>query len=425
MQTRFYRANAWWLLTGGLFMFGSSFGQTYFISLFAGGIREEFGLSNGEWGGIYTVSTIASAACLVQLGRLADTVALKRLAVAVLLGFALAAVVMAAAANLLMLGLAVFGLRFCGQGMMTHLGMIAMARWFRANRGKAVAVAVLGFPVGEALFPVVGVAVLGAIGWRASWLVVAGLILCLLLPLIALLLRQGRTPRGEGAEDGAPGMLGRQWTRGEVARHWSFWAVLPGLLAPPFIGTCAIFHQVHISEVRGYDLSLMAAGFTMYAAVSVASSLVSGPIVDRIGATRLLPVVLIPLAAAIAVLAIPGGIAVWFVMLAGIGVSQGFVVTMSGAIWPTLYGTRWIGGVKALATSAMVMATAAGPGITGAVIDAGVPFPDQALALSAYCLAASGLFVVVAPRITAMLPVRAETDPRDAGDQAPGSSAVT
>jgi len=42
--------------------FGSSVGQTYFISLFAGEIRTEFNLSHGRFGALYTAATIASAA---------------------------------------------------------------------------------------------------------------------------------------------------------------------------------------------------------------------------------------------------------------------------------------------------------------------------------------------------------------------------
>ena len=307
------------------------------------------------------------------------------------------------APNIVVLCLAVFGLRFCGQGMMTHISMTAMARWFRANRAKAIAVAVLGFPISEALWPPLGVVVLDVMGWRETWLVIAGLILAVFLPALTLMTRKGRTPQGEGDNTEAPGMLGRQWTRGEVLRHWTFWTILPGLLAPPFIGTCVFFHQVHIATVRGYDLSVMALGFAMYAGISVASSLACGPIVDRIGPARVLPVLLLPLAVAIAILAIPAGVEIWFLTLAGIGISHGLVITLIGAIWPTLYGTRWIGSIKALATSGAVMSTAAGPGLTGAIIDMGVPFPEQALFLSAYCLAMTALFTAVAPKINAML----------------------
>ncbi len=59
--TAFLRDNAPWLSAGVLLTFLSGFGQTYFISVFAGEIRSEFGLSHGEWGGIYSLGTTVSA----------------------------------------------------------------------------------------------------------------------------------------------------------------------------------------------------------------------------------------------------------------------------------------------------------------------------------------------------------------------------
>ena len=60
----FLRDNARWIAGGLCFTFFSSFGQTFFISLSAGHIREEYGLSNGGWGTLYMVATLASALTL-------------------------------------------------------------------------------------------------------------------------------------------------------------------------------------------------------------------------------------------------------------------------------------------------------------------------------------------------------------------------
>ncbi|MEO1102941.1 MAG: MFS transporter [Pseudomonadota bacterium] len=392
MTLSFYRRNAWWLGTGVLLTFASSFGQTYFIALFAGGIRTEFGLSNGAWGGLYTIGTLASALLLVRVGHFADTVPLKRLAIIVLVLYALAALVMMSAVNTVMLAIAIFGLRFCGQGMMGLLSMTAMARWFAANRGRAVAVAFLGFPLGEAVFPFLAVELQALTGWRLSWGLVAAILLGAIVPAAYVLLRHGRTPQGEGAGEDAVGMGGRHWTRRDVLTHWSFYALMPGILASPFIGTTAFFHQVHIAEVRGFDLGTMALAFPIYATITVSTSLMCGALIDKIGPTRILPFFLLPLAASVALLSVPGGVWIWFLMLAGIGVSQGVVVTMLGALWPTLYGTRWIGSVKSVFSAMMVISTAAGPGITGWIIDLGASFPQQALYLSAYCVVMCGLF---------------------------------
>jgi hypothetical protein len=61
----FLRDNAHWLSAGMLPTFLSSFEQTYFISIFAGEIREVFQTSHDQWGRIYAIGTSASAALMV------------------------------------------------------------------------------------------------------------------------------------------------------------------------------------------------------------------------------------------------------------------------------------------------------------------------------------------------------------------------
>ncbi|MGF1552831.1 MAG: MFS transporter [Paracoccaceae bacterium] len=405
MRLGFYRTNAPWLAAAFLATFASSFGQTFFIALFAGGIRADFGLSDGQWGGLYTAATLGSAAVLVQAGGLVDRLALRPLILGTTLLYLVAILAVSQGGTVWLLGLGVFGLRLAGQGMMSHIGQTAVARWFRANRGRAIAVAVLGYPAGEALLPPLAVLAIGAFGWRGGWLAAGAVLALVLVPaILAVITAFGRRrPSGEGEAVEAPGMDGRHWTRGEALGHWSFWALMPGVLAPGFIGTVVFFHQVHVAELRGWDLAVMAAGYPAYAALSVATSLVAGSVIDRVGPVRLLPVYLLPLAGAILLLAIDGSEAVWVATLLGIGVSQGVVVTLMTALWPELYGTRHLGGVKALATSATVVATAVGPGLTGALIDLGYALPEQAPAMALWCLAASGLFAMLAPRLSARL----------------------
>ena len=68
----------WRFLTFGITAnFFASTGQTFFISIFGGEFRREFGLSNGDFGFIYMIATIASAISLIWLGRLIDRVDLR------------------------------------------------------------------------------------------------------------------------------------------------------------------------------------------------------------------------------------------------------------------------------------------------------------------------------------------------------------
>jgi sugar phosphate permease len=349
------------------------------------------------------LATLTSAALLIQAGGLADSVPLTRLTLLVLGLFAVVLAGMALNTSTIVLVALIAGLRFCGQGMMSHIAMTAMGRWFRATRGRAVAVAGLGHSLGEAMLPVMVVALIAGIGWRAAWGVTAAILVLVFAPLLLWLLNESRRPQGMAEVDLNAGIGGRHWRRREVLSHWLFWALMPGILAPSFIGTAAFFHQVHVSEVKGWDLAVMALGYPAYAAVTVAASMACGWLVDRIGPVSLLPFYLLPMAAGITILApgvFPGdGAGSWHLMMTLFGLTQGAAVALLGALWPELYGTRNLGAIKALATSAMVFSTALGPGVTGLLIDAGYMFPDQTWGFALWCLLASGVFVMVRSRL--------------------------
>ena len=69
---KFILDNFRWLLASFLLFFMSSFGQTMFISIFAGEIQKEFNLSNGAWGGLYMAGTLSSAIIMLWVGGLTD-----------------------------------------------------------------------------------------------------------------------------------------------------------------------------------------------------------------------------------------------------------------------------------------------------------------------------------------------------------------
>jgi MFS family permease len=142
------RSETRWLSCGFVLMFWSSFGQTFYIALFAGHLKADLGLSDGQFGSLYAIGTLASACVLVWAGKLADRFPIRWLAAGVLGGLALTCLATASVTSAWMLGVVLFGLRFFGQGMTTHVAMTAMGRWFNRKRGRAVAIATLGFPVG-------------------------------------------------------------------------------------------------------------------------------------------------------------------------------------------------------------------------------------------------------------------------------------
>lgn len=402
---QFLRRNASFLLAGFLLTFTSSYGQTYFISIFAGEIRGAFGLSNGAWGGIYTLGTTLSAVTMVWAGTLTDRFRVRGLAVFVMGGLALACLAMAAVPSLpsaALLVLVIFALRFTGQGMMIHLSVVAMARWFVGARGRALSISSLGPSLGQAMLPLAFVALMGSVDWRWLW-GLAALLVVLTLPAVLLLLRQERTPQSLAGGAQATGMDGRHWTRGEVLSHPLFWTVVPALIGPPAWGTALFFHQVHLTEVKGWALVDFVALLPLFTGTAVVATLASGAAIDRIGAGRVLMSYMLPFAAGFALL---GAAQTMFAAAAGMllfGMGQGLQSTAPGAFWAEYFGTRHLGAIKAAAAAIMVFGTALGPGITGLLIDLGWSFPAQLGAMSLYFVAAGACAAVGILRARASL----------------------
>ncbi|MFN4128824.1 MAG: MFS transporter [Paracoccaceae bacterium] len=400
---QFLRGNVRWLSVGFLLTFTSAFGQTWFIALFAGFLKDTHGLTDGSWGGLYTVATLSAAALMFWRGSLADTVPLSRLAPAVTLIFAAAAIGLAFAPSVLFLGIALFLLRFCGQGMFSHMAMTAMGRWFEARRGQAVSISNLGHPAGEIVVPLLVVVMLGVVGWRSTWLVVAAVLCVVVAPLLFVMLSEGRNPVGHAARIARPGLHGRQGRRRDAARHWLLPALLPVLLTPGFISTVIFFHQAHIAQVKVWTLRDMAPGYTAFGIATVIAAFASGWLADRFGAMRLLPWLVVPMGLGVALIGPADSVWGWYVALGVVGITQGMAGSLWGVLFPVLYGTAHLGAIRSLATTIMVISTAIGPGITGMLIDTGVDFPAQSLFLGLWCAAVTCLCWGISRKLRAVI----------------------
>ena len=381
----FLRENLRWVAGGFLLTLFSSFGQTFFISLSAGDIRTEYGLSHGGFGTLYMISTLASALTLTQLGKLVDRWTVAQTVWLTIAMLALACLAMAWSWSIVMLAVVIYLLRLFGQGMMSQIAFTAMGKWFAAQRGRAVSISAIGVNLGEASFPYLFVVTAAAFGWRNAWILAAAVLVLLALPAIHLLMRVERKPRSTDAP--RPVRSGGDWTRAQTLRDPLFYVMLLGILAPPFIGTTIFFHQVYLVELRGWSLEAFAASFTVMSLSVITFALITGWLVDRFSAVRILPVYLLPLTAACFV--IGSFEAQWaaFVFMALLGVSYGFSTTLFGALWPEIYGTAHLGSIRSMIVAMMVVATAVGPGLTGWLIDLGVPLPRQTLVMGVWCLA--------------------------------------
>ncbi|WP_245414885.1 MFS transporter [Aureimonas flava] len=387
---RFLVANARWLGGAFLLCLCSSFGQTYFISLSGGEIRRELQLSHGEFGLLYMLATLASAATLPFLGRAIDRFPTRRVASATVVGLAAACVVMATVPSVPVLVVALYLLRLCGQGMMSQTAFTAVGRWFVANRGRAVSYATIGYQAGEATLPLIFVATVGLLGWRGSWFASAAFLVVLGLPAIYALVRRERDPQSTMAPDLRRPAV-RERMLAEVVRMPSFYLLCTAVVAPSFIVTTIFFHQIYLADLRGWPVELFASGFVLMSTATAACALTCGWLIDRYTAVRILPFFLLPLTfACLAISQIESSAAI-FVFMGLVGISNGFAATLFGALWPELYGVRHLGAIRSVVLSAIVFGSALGPGVTGYLIDRGVSFPLQIAVMGIYCLCGAAM----------------------------------
>lgn len=389
MKTReFLRENAQWLAAGAVLTFLSSFGQTFFISLFAEEIMDDFALSPGQWSVIYSIGTTLSAIAMLRAGVLSDTYRTRSVGMFVLGGLALACCAMALNPFTGGLIAVILALRLFGQGMASHLAIVAMSRWFVATRGRALAVCTLGFTVGEFLFPIGFVALLGVFDWRLLWLVAAA-IAVLGIPVLGRLLVSERSPRETSRDNQSLGMNDVHWVRASVLRHPLFWLMVPALLGPAAFNTAFFFHHVHFASLKGWSHLELVLLFPIYTSFGIVAMILSGWAIDRWGSARAMPFYQMPMVAAYLFFAWGNSWGAFMLGFLCLAITSGANSTIPNAFWAEFYGTRHIGAIKAMAAAVMVLGSAIGPGITGLLIDLGTDLDVQYAFVSAYFVLAT------------------------------------
>jgi MFS family permease len=382
--------------------FLSSPGQTFFISLFLGDVASSLRLGAAQLGSLYLVATLGAASLLPLTGHWLDRVDLRRYALFVSCGLATACGVMAAANGPIGLFFGFLLLRLTGQGLMTHVAVTSVARYFDRHRGRALSLVAMGFPLAEGTMPAIAVTMIAALGWRMAYAVIGAVILAVATPVLVRLIWRVPTftrPPGWERPGGPPRAL--DGLRIVVATRF-FWCAVPILLFMPFGSTALIFHIHAIATAKGWSNELLALGFAGYALGHAAGLLLSGGLVDRLGARNMLSLMNLPMLAGVAILGLSNSEAALLLFLVLMGLSSGLVQTTATAVWAEIYGVAQLGTIRSFAVMMMVAGTALGPAAIGFLIDSGASIGRVCGALVAAGSAAALLAAIDARRVTAI-----------------------
>ena len=367
------------ILFGFIFTFFSSFGQSYFLGLFNSSIRDALSITHGQFGSIYASATLFSSLLLIWVGKKIDDVNIFKFALFVIILLSFACFFFSKVSSVFLLFIAIFLMRFSGQGMMSHTASTTISRYFTRTRGRALSISWFGLSSAEFIMPVLMVYLLTIIDWQNLWLIFSITVLIILPIASFLLIKNLNLDSRETSNENIKEVEIKQWSRREVIKDYRFYIISLNMLAMPWIFTGFAVFQSFVQTSKGWGPYVIAQSFMSYSILSVLTLFLSGFLIDKFTSRKLLIYMNIPLLFSVVVLYFFDTPITAFLFLGLVGISNGFANILGSSTWAELYGVKYLGSIKALTTALMVFATAFGTALFGLLIDLGFTVDGIAL----------------------------------------------
>ncbi len=358
------------ILFGFIFTFFSSFGQSFFLGLFNTSIRNELSITHGQFGSIYASATLLSSFVLIWFGKKIDDINISKFAFFVILLLSFSSFFFSIISSTLLLFLAIFLMRFSGQGMMSHTATTTVSRYFTKSRGKALSTSWFGLSSAEFILPVLIIYLLSIYDWKIIWKSIS-LIVLIILPSASYFLVKNlkfESRETDGTEKQKEKNI-KNWKRIEVLKDYRFYIICANMLAMPWIATGTFVYQSFILSSKNWGPYIIAQSFMAYSILSVITLIISGILIDKFTSRKLIVYMNIPLLISVFIIIYFDQSFTAFIFLGLIGISNGFANVLGSSTWAEIYGVKYIGSIKALTTALMVFATAFGTAFFGYLID--------------------------------------------------------
>lgn len=279
---------------------------------------------------------------------------------------------------------------FLGIGLSTHdvVTLSTVARRFSARRGMMTAVVKVGTALGQVAIPPLSAALIVALGWRPT-LMVLGSGAAVLLLVAALMMRAPPLrPLGPGMATPAAGASFAEARRGRV---------FATLCAVQFLTVMSLMTvPLHIA-VHGMDLGMSAPRAAMLLSVigggSIAGRLAVGRLADAIGGRASFALNLGLLIAALAGLALFVAHGALYAVVAVYGFAHGGVFVVGSLMVADYFGLRAHGAIFGAVLFSGNIGGALGPVLAGLVFDLGGSYLWAFLGLMALAVLALGLIL--------------------------------
>ncbi len=350
-------------------------GQTYGVSVFNPSLLDTLGISLSALTGAYMVGTLFASLPQAYIGYLMDRFGIRWVMTAVVILLGGACLFFSTVNSLWTLLLGFFLLRLLGQGGLSLLAGNIPAMWFREKLGLVTGIVSGGFSISMAVIPAFFLVLINRLGWRAAYARLGLLVWIIMLPILIVVFRNNpgeikQRIDGADAADGTASTFGQNSFDLKAARKTpAFWILLINVSLWAMIVTAIFFNLLSIFDSQGITSSVAAATYTTYAAASLITQIVAGPIADRGSLQYLLLACMSALAAGVVVLTLATSpwLAHSYAVL--LGISTGLISLVGGTMFARYYGRKHLGKLRGSVITAQVASSSMGPFITGIIFD--------------------------------------------------------
>ena len=283
---------AWLLLAGAFAAFTVSAGLMHSYAVFLVAFIQAFAWSRAETSVAYSVSQLVAGASSPLVGALVDRLGPLRL---LLLGSFLLIIGLVGCAHMTALWQVVtfygvvmtFGANCLGLVVFVPL----LSRRFVRRRGMAISVVQSANGFARALSAPLVQFLISSFGWRETFLIQAGFMAAMVLPLASLVRRGERSPAPSPKPGGtlpatdteSPALPLPGWTLAEAARTPHFWLLFAVYLFTGLGSFLVSLHQLAFAVDRGFDKLYAAEVLGMGSFLAIAGTIFTGSLSDYIG----------------------------------------------------------------------------------------------------------------------------------------------
>ncbi len=294
----------------------------------------------------------------------------------------------------------VYGIAGLGAGVAGSLACITVANnWFARRRSLAMGAFTAAAGLGGFTFPAIDAILISSIGWRMSWLVLAGLLFVvggLIGGLILVRNRpedMGQTPDGipfepfeqTGMMSSLSGAGSRQegWQTGQALRSSDFWLLATFGAANFFVMGAMVGHQVAYIQGLGFSPVVAALTMSMIPGVGIIGRLGFGILALRFSMKSLVISCFVMQLIALLILLTTKNLTLIYIYAALLGISSGALITATPAFNGAYFGPSHFAQIQGILFAFGITAFAVAPVIAGIIYDAAATYsPVFAIAIA-------------------------------------------